>query len=107
MKVEKLIALAAEKIGSEYRVAQAIGATQQRLNDWKHHRAPCMPEDRLLLADAAGVDPLPEIREAMLERWEGKPKGERLRAAFAKHLQNVGNFYLSRWRNLRRALSPK
>lgn len=84
MDVSNLIALAAEKTGSEYKVAQAIGATQQRLNDWKHHRAQCSAEDRALLADVAGIDPFPEIKEAMLERWAGKPKADALAKVWAR-----------------------
>lgn len=97
MNVERLIALAAAKTGSEYQVAKAIGATQQRLNDWKHHRAQCSAEDRALLADVAGVDPFPEIKEAMLERWAGKPKAEALARVWAKWGESRIFAQLSRW----------
>jgi hypothetical protein len=37
-----------------------------------------------LLADIAGVDPIAEIAEALMERCEGKPKAERLAKIFQK-----------------------
>lgn len=44
-----------------------------------------------MLADLAGVDPLPEIAEALLERVKGKPKEDRLREILRKRIELVGN----------------
>lgn len=107
MRLNLLIEKAAAIAGSEYKVSKTLGIPQSHITEWKHGTRTCTAEDRALLADLAGVDPFEEIAEAMAARWAGKPKGERLRAILTKRLQNVGNFYLSRWRNLRRALSPK
>lgn len=95
MQIEQLIAKASAKVGSEYKVAKAIGATPQRLSDWKTGRATCMAEDRALLADLAGEDPLQEIVAALMERAAGKPKEARLRDVLKNRLNIVGNFYVS------------
>lgn len=95
MRLNLLIDRAASIAGSEYKAAMAIGVTPQTLCDWKAGRRTCTAEDRVLLADLAGVDPLPEIAEAMQERWQGKPKGDRLRDVFSRRLANVGNLYVS------------
>lgn len=93
MQLNVLIEQAAAIAGSEYKVAKALGVTPQQVCDWKAGRRTCSPEDRALLAEVAGVDPIAEIAEALAERWEGKPKGERLRELFARRLQGVAKFY--------------
>lgn len=95
MKIDELIAKASARLGSEYKVAKAIGATPQRLSDWKTGRATCMAEDRALLADIAGADLLEEIVAALMERAAGKPKEARLRDVLRNRLNIVGNFYVS------------
>lgn len=91
MEVSVLIAKAAERLGSEYKVAQAMEITPQRLSNWKTGQQTCTAEDRVLLADIAGVDPFEEIADAMLQRWAGKPKAERLRDVLERRLQSVRN----------------
>lgn len=95
MKIAMLIARAAENLGSEYQVAKAMEVTPQRLSNWKTGQQTCTAEDRALLADMAGVDPIPEIAEALLERVAGKPKEARLRDVLKSRLNLVGNFYVS------------
>lgn len=92
MQVSDLIEKAALQAGSEYKVAKAMGTTPQRLSDWKTGRATCTAEDRALLADIAGVDPFAEMTEAILERWAGKAKGDRLAAVLKRRLEGVRNF---------------
>lgn len=95
MQVPQLLDMAAKVTGSDYQTAKQLGATPQLISDWRAERRTCTAEDRALLADIAGVDPLTEMLEAIQERWAGKPKGDRLRAVFAKRLQIVGNSYLT------------
>lgn len=102
MQIEELITKASAKLGSEYKVAKAVGATPQRLSDWKTGRATCMAEDRALLADIAGEDPLEEIVTALMERAAGKPKEARLRDVLMNRLKLVGNFCLSHMRRRRK-----
>lgn len=92
MQLNALIEKAAAIAGSEYKLAKAIGHEPRTVTDWKAGRRTCPAEDRALIAEVAGVDPLPEIAEALMERWDGKPKGERLRALLMARLKNVGNF---------------
>jgi transcriptional regulator with XRE-family HTH domain len=91
MQLLELIDRAAQVTRTEYQLAKQLGIEPRTITDWKAGRRTCSAEDRALLADIAGVDPVIEMLEAIQERWEGKPKGERLRAVFAKRLQNVGN----------------
>lgn len=80
MKLEKLIERAAAIAGSEYKVAKALGIPPQQVCDWKAGRRTCGPEDRALLADVAGVDPMPEIAEALLERVASTREGVKLQS---------------------------
>lgn len=91
MQLIKLIEQAASIVGSEYKISKTLGIPQNHITEWKNGTRTCSAEDRALLADLAGEDPLKEMLQAMQERWAGKPKGERLRAVFAKRLENVGN----------------
>lgn len=107
MRLNVLIEQAAAIAGSEYKVAKALGVTPQQVCDWKAGRRTCSPEDRALLAEVAGVDPIAEIAEALAERWQGKPKGERLRELFARRLQGVAKFYDFLKSGRRQRTSPK
>lgn len=95
MQLAKLIDLAASVAGSEYKVAKNFGIPQSHISEWKNGKRTCTAEDRALLADMAGVDPIPEIAEALLERVAGKPKEARLRDVLKNRLKPVGNFYVS------------
>jgi DNA-binding transcriptional regulator YdaS (Cro superfamily) len=91
MQLQSLIAQAASIVGSEYRIAKELQIPQSYITQWKQGTRTCSAEDRAILAEMAGVDPWPEIAQAMEERWAGKPKGDRLRALFAKRLEAVRN----------------
>lgn len=84
MELKKLIEKAAAIAGSEYQIAKTLAIPQSHVTEWKHGTRTCSAEDRALLADLAGVDPFPEIRDAMLERWAGKPKAEALAKVWAR-----------------------
>jgi len=90
MQVADLIEKATERAGSVSAVARMLGVPNPVVFGWKSGDRTCTAEDRALLADIAGVDPLPEIAEALMERVAGKPKGERLRAVLMTRLQSVG-----------------
>lgn len=85
MQVEKLIELAEQRVGgTPTEVANKLGVKPPVVFGWKAGTRTCTAEDRALLADLAGIDPFPEIKEAMLERWAGKPKAEALAKVLAK-----------------------
>jgi hypothetical protein len=91
MQVAKLVELAEKASGgTPTELAKILGVKPPVVFGWKSGDRTCTAEDRAILADIAGVDPLPEIAEALIERCEGKPKGERLRNLLISRLQSVG-----------------
>ena len=84
MQLEKLIETASTIAGSQSKLARMLDTDANIVTAWKTGRRTCSPEDRALLADIAGVDPIEEIAEALMERCEGKPKAERLAEIFRK-----------------------
>jgi hypothetical protein len=90
MQLCELLDRAGASTGSDYKTAKALGTTPQVVSDWRAGRRTCTAEDRALLADVAGVDPLAEVVEALLERVEGKPKEARLRQVLRARLESVG-----------------
>jgi hypothetical protein len=92
MQLTELIKRAEDARGSTSAVAKAMGVPNPIVFAWKSGARTCTAEDRALLAEIAGVDPIPEIAAALLERCAGKPKEERLRALLERRLKSVGNF---------------
>jgi hypothetical protein len=90
MLVNELIDCAREKTGSDLATARAMQVPGSYVADWRAGIRACSAEDRALLADVAGVDPLPEIAAALMERTAGKAKGERLRTVLMSRLGSVG-----------------
>lgn len=85
--LSELVALmdrAKDAAGSDYKVAQALGITTQKISDMRHGRKTATPEDCALLAAVAGVDPVEEMTRAMLRKHEGSKKGELLLKALGK-----------------------
>ncbi len=92
MQLEKLIDAAAAIAGSQSKLARILETDANIVTAWKTGRRTCSAEDRALLADVAGVDPIQEVIEALLERVEGKPKAERLRTVLRGKAEGVRNF---------------
>lgn len=84
MQVHELLDATKTITKSDSATARRLGVTPQIVSDWRAGTRTCTAEDRALLADIAGVDPFPEIAAAMLERWDGKPKGEALKRILAR-----------------------
>jgi len=78
MQLDKLIEQASAIAGSDYKLAKEIGTTPQRVSNWRRGEQPCPVEDQALIADLAGVDPVEQIIEALLERNADKPRGAKL-----------------------------
>lgn len=85
-----LIESAAKVAGSENKLAQMLGIKQQHVNAWKHGTRTATPEDQALLAAIAGFDPVQTLARATVEKWEGKPKGDRLRKVLGKLSHQTG-----------------
>ena len=76
--------------GSDYKTAQELGVPFQAINAWRHGRRACVPEDQALIALIAGLDPTQVLARAMVEKYEGTPKGDRLMHALGKLLLVTG-----------------
>lgn len=97
MQLEQLIDQASAIAGSDYKLAQRIGTTPQRVSNWRKEAQPCPIEDQALIAEVAGVDPVEQIIEALLERNADKPRAAKLNSllrnwrkrSHANHLRSV------------------
>lgn len=83
MQLHELIQRAAAAAGNDNRLAQALGYPNSVVAGWKSGTRTCAVEDRIQLAELAGVEVEEAIADALLERWQGKPKGDRLKEIFA------------------------
>lgn len=107
MQLNELISKAESIAGGTTALSRRIGTPATHIHNWKAGIRTCQAEDRALLAEVAGVDPIAEIAEALAERWEGSPKGERLRELFARRLQGVAKFYVFLKSGRRQRTSPR
>lgn len=90
MPLQKLIERAAEKTGSRYQIAKQLGVSANLVNDWYKGRVPCQPADQARIADLAGENAVDALVEATLEKHEGTPRGEQLKAALKKWSAQAG-----------------
>lgn len=67
MPLEKTIALAAEAIGGQNKLAECVGLTSGNLSDIKKGRRHCPLAVRARIAHIAGIDPKLEMIEALTE----------------------------------------
>lgn len=88
--VTELIELAAASLGSEYKLAKALGIPQSHISEWKAGKRPCSPEDQALMAYQAGRDPEEALVRAVLVKHADTAKGERLLSALGKGLRATG-----------------
>lgn len=89
-ELPELIGKAANVVGSEYKLAQALKVSRQTISDWKHARKTCAPADVALIASVAGLDASAWLVRATLEKYEGTPKGDALYKALGKALLATG-----------------
>lgn len=88
--LKQLLDLAAEKAGSDYAVAKALGMHRQQVSNWRTGQRTCTPEDVAQLAAIAGLEPEKWMIRAVLAKYEGTPKGDRLYKALGKSLLATG-----------------
>ena len=86
----KLISLASEAAGSDYRLAQMMQTTRQNVSMWKHGKKTCPAGDQALMAHIAGLDAEAWTARAVIAQYEGTAKGELLKQALKKALQVTG-----------------
>jgi hypothetical protein len=85
-----LIATAAAKMGSEYKLAQALGIPQTHISAWKAGARTCTPADRSRIAAFAQLDAVQELVRATLESTAGTLRGKQLETVLGKWLQATG-----------------
>lgn len=85
-----LIQKASDAVGSDAKLARAMGIAQQNISLWKAGTRTCTPEDRARLAGFAKEDAVQELIRATLEKTEGTLRGEQLRQVLGKWLHQTG-----------------
>ena len=70
-QITQLIEKAGKNVGSEYKLAKAMGLPQRVLTDWKAGRRTCTPPDRARLAGFAREDAVQELVRATIESAKG------------------------------------
>lgn len=88
--LKTLIDKASQICGSNGKLAKELKVSPTLVNDWKHGRKRCAPEDIALIAEQAGLDAEKWLQRGTLWKWEGTPKGERLLHALGKGLAATG-----------------
>jgi DNA-binding transcriptional regulator YdaS (Cro superfamily) len=86
----ELVERAARECGSKTKLAERLGVSPQRLNEWRTGYRDCPPEDVALIADAAGLPADQWLVRATLWKHKEKPKGARLREALGKWSASTG-----------------
>lgn len=84
-----LITKAGVIVGSEYKLAKAMGYPQQVLSAWKAGTRTCTPPDRARLAGFAREDAVQELVRATIESAKGT-KREQLQKLLGKWLPQTG-----------------
>ena len=70
-EITQLIEKAGKAVGSEYKLAKAMGIPQRTLSDWKAKRRTCTPPDRAVLAGFAREDAIQELVRATIDNAKG------------------------------------
>lgn len=78
MTVKTLIAKAAKKAGSRYKLAKILEVTTSQVYDWESGRKTCSPADRARLAGFGGDKAAEELVTATLESTAGTTRGKQL-----------------------------
>ena len=86
----ELIERAAKESGSKTALAEKMGVSPQRLNDWRTGYRPCPPEQVAILADIAGLVAEEWLARATLWHAKEKPYYKRLEEALGKWLPRTG-----------------
>lgn len=85
-----LIERAAKQVGSEAKLARALGMPQSDISGWKSGHKGCTAADRARLAGFAKEDAVQELVRATLEKTAGTLRGEQLRQVLGKWLHQTG-----------------
>lgn len=83
-RLVQLMDEAIKQAGNESKLAAMVDETRQNLNTWKHGKRSCPLEAQILMAVIAKRDVDAVIRDALIERNAGTPRGEKLISALGK-----------------------
>jgi len=86
----ELINRAAEKAGSDAKLARILEVSRSRISDWRNERTTCPPADVALMAELAGLDAEAWTARAVISQHEGTSKGAKLEAALKKAFVATG-----------------
>lgn len=86
----ELIEKAGIKVGSEYKLAKALGVSTSTMSDWKHGRMTCSPGDRARIAGFAGEDAVQELVRGTIENAKGEVRKAQLEQLLGKLLRPTG-----------------
>ena len=89
-EVKTLIDRAGKLVGSEYKLAQALGVPQSTISAWKSGVKNCTPPDRARIAAMANEDAVQELVRATIANTTGTLRGEQLRSVLGKWLRQTG-----------------
>ena len=89
-RLRNLIDESAKAAGSPAKLAPEIGYSAQELSMWKRGIRACPLEAQILMADIANRDVAEVMKEALLERNQGTPRGEKLVSALGKVVSVLG-----------------
>lgn len=84
-----LIEKAGNAVGSEYKLAKAMGIPQAHISNWKSGLRNCTPADRARLAGFAQEDAVQELVRATINSAKGL-KHEQLMAVLGRSLRATG-----------------
>lgn len=85
-----LIDKAAEKAGSDYKLAKLLAVNRQNVSNWRHAKAKCPVADQALMASIAGLDVNAWTARAIVSQYEGTAKGDALFKVLGKALLATG-----------------
>ena len=83
-RLQKLMADAIEAAGNESKLAAFVEESRHNVNAWKHGTRSCPIEAQILMATLTKRNIDTVIRDALIERNAGTPRGEKLISALGK-----------------------
>ena len=103
--LDQLIDKASEVSGNDSRLAMELNVTRQMVSNWRRGYKTCPAADVALMANIAGLDAAAWASRALVAKYEGTPKGEKLAVALEKALRVTGAVIVSAGANASEALS--
>lgn len=89
-RLQKLMADAIKEAGNESKLAAFVEESRHNVNAWKHGTRSCPIEAQILMATLTKRNVDVVIRDALIERNAGTPRGEKLVSALGKVLSVSG-----------------